>query len=416
MSFHRSTACLFNALSVTALIGCADAHAADLSEYYSTSSAPQSWANSNAAWMKDIADDRHLSELSIPGTHDSASLYGGDLVETQSWSLREQLDAGVRFLDIRCRHIEDVFTIHHGRVYQNINFGDVIQTVREFLDAHPTETVVMRVKAEYDPENNTRSFASTYLDRYVDPDPHLWYRESSIPTLGAVRRKIVLLTEEAGIDGIGWGTLDMQDDYSVPTTFDIPAKWSAVKAQLDDARAGNLDTWYVNFSSGAGGGAYPYTIARSVNESLFDALESTGRVGTIVMDYPGERLIDRIISKNFETTTYDVVVETGQESGSGTDANIFLNITGSRGSTGEVRLNGLVSGNAFETGSFDSFHLEAVRDVGTITSITLRSDDKYAGSAWYFASVKVTPSGKSPIHLGYYGWLEDDRLSVTVQP
>ena len=64
-------------------------------------------------WMEWIPDGTPISELAIPGTHDSASLDGGDLVETQDLSLRAQLDAGIRAFDIRARHIENVFAIHH---------------------------------------------------------------------------------------------------------------------------------------------------------------------------------------------------------------------------------------------------------------------------------------------------------------
>ena len=37
----------------------------------------------------------------MPGTHDSMSRHGGDLVAAQTWDLSEQLRAGIRVLDIR---------------------------------------------------------------------------------------------------------------------------------------------------------------------------------------------------------------------------------------------------------------------------------------------------------------------------
>ncbi|EEP95718.1 Phosphatidylinositol-specific phospholipase C2 [Yersinia aldovae ATCC 35236] len=37
--------------------------------------------------------------------------------QTQSWNIKEQLDNGIRFLDARCRLIDNVFTLHHGPVF-----------------------------------------------------------------------------------------------------------------------------------------------------------------------------------------------------------------------------------------------------------------------------------------------------------
>jgi 1-phosphatidylinositol phosphodiesterase len=122
-----------------------------------------------ADWLADFQDSVPLSKISMPGTHDTMSFYGGDAVQTQSMSLRTQLMSGIRALDIRCRHIENRFAIHHGFVYQNANFDDVLQATQEFLSKHPTETIIMRVKEEYNPTGNTRTFASTfkyYLDMY----------------------------------------------------------------------------------------------------------------------------------------------------------------------------------------------------------------------------------------------------------
>ena len=48
--------------------------------------------------MAAIPDDRKLSELSIPGTHDTMAKYGGDVPECQSMTLSQQLASGIRWL------------------------------------------------------------------------------------------------------------------------------------------------------------------------------------------------------------------------------------------------------------------------------------------------------------------------------
>ena len=44
-------------------------------------------------WMKNIPDETKLSKMTIPGTHDSCSLFGICCARTQTWSLVEQMRA-----------------------------------------------------------------------------------------------------------------------------------------------------------------------------------------------------------------------------------------------------------------------------------------------------------------------------------
>ncbi|WP_228453080.1 hypothetical protein [Chryseobacterium sp. CH1] len=70
------------------------------------------------SWMAGLQDNISLSKISIPGTHDSGARIDAPVVsgtaKTQDLSIAEQLNAGVRFLDIRCRHIDNSFTIIMG--------------------------------------------------------------------------------------------------------------------------------------------------------------------------------------------------------------------------------------------------------------------------------------------------------------
>ena len=61
------------------------------------------------AWMSHVPSNFKLSYLSLPGTHDTMSRTGGDAVQTQSMDLQNQLDAGIRVLDIRIGFIMDSF-------------------------------------------------------------------------------------------------------------------------------------------------------------------------------------------------------------------------------------------------------------------------------------------------------------------
>ena len=81
------------------------------------------------------------------------------------YAIRSYYEIGVRYLDIRCRHFHNTFEIHHGSIYQKINFDQVLEQCFTFLNNHPSETIIMSVKEEYNPEGNSRSFEATFNAR-----------------------------------------------------------------------------------------------------------------------------------------------------------------------------------------------------------------------------------------------------------
>src|SRR4051794_14918530 len=52
-------------------------------------------------WMGALDQRRKISEITIPGTHDSATWTLSGNAQCQTSDIRQQLDAGIRFLDIR---------------------------------------------------------------------------------------------------------------------------------------------------------------------------------------------------------------------------------------------------------------------------------------------------------------------------
>lgn len=299
---------------------------------------------SNSSWMTSIKDDTLLSELSLPGTHDTMAFYGGDSAQTQTMSLPNQLESGIRVLDIRCRHIENVFAIHHGLVFQKTFFGDVLNTVVDFLKKNPGETVLMRVKEEYTPAKNTQSFEETFSQKYWDVyKAYMWQGTSGNPALSDLRGKIVILQDFSASKtyGISYSSFSIQDDYKLKTNWDLYDKWLKVKKQLAAANSGSSATKYMNYLSGSGG-SFPYFVASGHSspgtsaprlatgrttpgwKSWKDfprincvlgictiAFEGTNvltyerlskdyktRVGIIMADFPGPGLIDRTIELN----------------------------------------------------------------------------------------------------------------------
>jgi len=218
---------------------------------------------SNPDWMGGLDDSRGLHSLSIPGTHESMAITGGSLTQCQenygasADSLTAQAQAGIRMFDIRLRIVENnKFAVHHGATYQNANFDDVINKLGGFLDAHPEEAVILRVKQECTGDIGSctdvggQSDFATIFDTYAVND-HFWQQSVSrssaaaMPILGDIRGKIVVAVingpnggrvESYGLEQFsGWhdGSSDyVQDEYNVPNTGAIATKRDQVCVAL----------------------------------------------------------------------------------------------------------------------------------------------------------------------------------------
>jgi 1-phosphatidylinositol phosphodiesterase len=273
------------------------------------------------SWMGSLDDNLSLSEISIPGTHNSGSLYESisGTAKCQDLTIAEQLEIGVRYLDIRCRHYEDAFVIHHGSIYQQLNFNDVLNACFNFLNENPTETILMHIKEEYDPYNNTRTFEETF-DAYVQQNSSGWYLNSSLPALANARGKIVLFrrfsasSTPKGINVNSWSdnttftcytgtvTCRIQDYYSVPS---ISSKWSAINSLLSEAVNGSNSTMYINYCSGYTTILWFIpsitTVSDYVNPKITDyfTTNTSGRYGVLPMDFVEEGCSSLIIETNF---------------------------------------------------------------------------------------------------------------------
>ena len=105
---------------------------------------------------------------------------------------------------------------------------------------------------------------------------------------------------------------------------------------------------------------------------------------------------------------YKVVIRTSDESGGGTDSNIHLTLSGTKGSTERIRLNGLLRGNAFERSSTETLALWSGTDAGQVTQVKLENDGQYAGTDWHVATVEVTDKTGKATTFTYNRWVNSD--------
>jgi hypothetical protein len=111
-----------------------------------------------------------------------------------------------------------------------------------------------------------------------------------------------------------------------------------------------------------------------------------------------------------QTRNYEVSIKTGNKTGAGTDSNIYLTLSGVLGRTEEIQVNQFISGNAFERNNTDTFMLKNIINIGEVLrSVKIRSDDKFAGSAWYLESITI--NGKT---VKIDKWIQTGSLEVVV--
>ena len=92
--------------------------------------------------------------------------------------------------------------------------------------------------------------------------------------------------------------------------------------------------------------------------------------------------------------TYRITVDTGDDLvlAHGTDANVFITLFGTAGSTDELMLD--TQKNNFEVGSTDVFSIDTQNDLGDLQRVRIRHDntvtaDPRGGPGWFLQSIRI---------------------------
>ncbi|KAJ4931455.1 hypothetical protein JOQ06_025750 [Pogonophryne albipinna] len=258
----------------------------------------------NIPWMAGVEDFRTLSLLTFPGAHDSMALYGGPEAEHQAWSLKDQLRAGIRFLDLKVFGLGNTLYVMHGVMYQHSTLRDVIDTVQAFLSEFKTEAVLIRVQ----PESFEKKTVNEMVQSLIGNDQNVWVN-TAMPNMGQVRGKIVFLQKSTFTLGI---PLIDTDGKHYNEVSDVKNKDKMISKQLNQAtEACGGDNAILTDSTGTGFGTFwgmfltPKRVAEKVNPWLNQYLrqfypnQPRPCFGIIAMDFPGIDLIQTVINLNY---------------------------------------------------------------------------------------------------------------------
>ncbi|KAI8964385.1 PLC-like phosphodiesterase [Daldinia sp. FL1419] len=304
-----------------------------------------------SSWMRELRDEYPLSALSIPGTHNSPTCHVAlPSVRCQAVNVREQLENGVRFFDIRVNVSSDsseLALVHSAfpiSLTGNKYFKDMLDVIYSFLDANPSETLIMSVKREGTGKGTDQQLSKILKERFYG-DGKRWYTEPRIPKIGEVRGKIVLLRRHQNdsslngewggrgwaLDGSNWpdncadglvgsGIARIQDFYEVDQSHNIQKKIELARSHLERAAEpvcplpgcegykenAPVQPFFVNFLSASNffnTNCWPEKIAAKANPAIIEYLclrhgvdgkgpaklkVGDGSTGVVVTDWVGQ--------------------------------------------------------------------------------------------------------------------------------
>jgi 1-phosphatidylinositol phosphodiesterase len=272
-------------------------------------------------WMKAVYDSALISEMSIPGTHDSATstayiTFG----QCQDWTIAYQLANGIRYFDIRTAWDKDTpldnLKIVHGPIMTRVAFTEVIQSMVDHVQSNQSEGIIMRLKNDDGNENAAKE--CIIFKNLVDKKwKSSFLFSTSIPTLGQLRGKIWVLNNIADCNmpspTMAWedgNYMNVQDKYDIDIWQNIwnifnnnaarDKKRDLIREQIQKSNNGPHTTLYVNHLSWIYGNFIPsprdtyYHTNSTPKETSF----YRNRFGIVPADFPDVGLVQTLVEGN----------------------------------------------------------------------------------------------------------------------
>ncbi len=271
-------------------------------------------------WMSKIDDFIKITDINIPGTHDSLTRFCQFSLfsKCQSLSLNQMLEIGVRALDLRVNGAEIVHSFckcKKSRFGSVLTIYDVLDEIYSFLNDNPDETLLLFFKNDGKIDGQT---SLKLLREEIFKRPEMWYCENIFPILREARGKIILLNRIDATIGIDFSSMPYQgntntaqgemfspnqiDNIMVQDRYLLPSKrkWSeAVKTILKDEFKYD-DFLVLNFLSSAGIPFVPKFNSKYVNKQFLNfPLKALGNYGILMFDFITSDISKKIIDTNF---------------------------------------------------------------------------------------------------------------------
>lgn len=300
-------------------------------------------------WMKHIPGSTYVCHMSIPGTHDTATGEGFTLLayalsaQTQDKTIVEQINSGIRAIDLRPAVKSGTLKCCHGIAETTKTVESAIDDLKNFLEAHPTEFFIIHMLKADDSDNyktqiynlfNQNKYAGLFInfrrDLTVDdmrgkilvfnrnedaPIPYggdlIWWHEQGYNT--SENRFEDAFVRSYNPSGEGYGRLYTQDVAQTDGN-NLNIKIEQINKLIDysvttNPRYPDECEWFFNFASAySASTSSPEAYADNADDTnptiLNKIREKQGPTGIVLMDWAGNE------SREYGTikkTTYNML-------------------------------------------------------------------------------------------------------------
>ncbi len=147
-------------------------------------------------WMSFVNDKRMLTDLTIPGAHQSIMFMVASsniYLKTQTLTIQEQLISGCRYFEISLSINTDNHTLNgeYNGFFGYYTFAGLQSVLINFLNENPSEVIILKVSydQQYDLIKNTN------FDDIIQSQMQksYYYINNNIPKIDNVRKKIIMI-------------------------------------------------------------------------------------------------------------------------------------------------------------------------------------------------------------------------------
>lgn len=267
-------------------------------------------------WIAKCNPQQLISTLLLPGTHDTMT---ADCqlryYRTQHLSLAEQLNIGVRFLDIRLR--KEMLAAHREWI-SDITAVQIFEICQQFLQQNPSEFIIMRIQNANEKKDDYEQYGEA-LHREIMGFNDLFYRwnkdESGrfiLPTIAQATGKVLALEcsppelnfyhFSQDFWAMPWhqnNALLLQDLWDGPS---IEQKKAAILSLLETSTAVENQLLLNHISATNGELGFPDAYAEQLNPFTANYWQNANKSplqGVQIYDFITEELSKQIIQLNF---------------------------------------------------------------------------------------------------------------------
>jgi len=265
----------------------------------------------SAAWMSCCSPETLITQLLLPGTHDTMTATCPErYYHTQTMALEEQLTAGVRFLDLRLRR--EMKAAHRAWI-SDIDADQIFSACAAFLMQHPTEMLLVRIQNANEKKDDYEAYGAALKEKIEKWSELFYHWEEGQPawmTLRECAGKIVAIECSPPAMHFGrihahkWAenwhdnaAISLQDLWDGPT---LAEKQEAIRAQMEASCCLPhivLSLSHISATNGAPG--FPDAFADVLNPySLALMGEYPKAHGVLIYDFITPEICREVFAKN----------------------------------------------------------------------------------------------------------------------